>query len=264
MHRIVEGIVLRETETKEADKILTILTRTEGKLAVIARGARRRRSRIAAAAQLLVYSEMTLYQKGNWSILDEASTLELFDGVRRDVEFLALGSYFAELTELLTAEDVPSPEILSLLLNALYALGTLHREPEQVKAAFELRLLALSGFEPMLESCAVCGTGMPEEPMLDVVQGVLHCRRCALEGRRGLSMPLCFSSLAAMRHVLRCAPKRLYAFSLPPDALRRMEDASEAFAAAQLERGFRTLDFYKRIRIKETIQMTDTERNNGG
>ena len=55
MHRIVEGIVLRETETKETDKILTVLTRTEGKLAVVARGARRR-SRIAAAAQLLVYS----------------------------------------------------------------------------------------------------------------------------------------------------------------------------------------------------------------
>ena len=52
MHRIVEGIVLRETETKETDKILTVLTRTEGKLAVVARGARRRRSRIAAAAQL--------------------------------------------------------------------------------------------------------------------------------------------------------------------------------------------------------------------
>ena len=42
MHRIVEGIVLRETETKETDKILTVLTRTEGKLAVVARGARRR------------------------------------------------------------------------------------------------------------------------------------------------------------------------------------------------------------------------------
>ena len=231
MHRIVEGIVLRETETKEADKILTVLTRTEGKLAVVARGARRRRSRIAAAAQLLVYSEMTLYQKGNWSILDDASTIELFDGVRQDVELLALGSYFAELTELLTAEDVPAPEILS-----------------QVKAAFELRLLALGGFEPMLECCAVCGADVPEEPMLDVVQGVLHCRRCVLEGRRGLSMPLCASSLAAMRHVLRCAPKKLYAFSLSPGALRWMEDAAEAFAAAQLERGFCTLDFYKQLR----------------
>ncbi len=174
----------------------------------------------AAAAQLLVYSEMTLYQKGNWSILDDASTIELFDGVRQDVELLALGSYFAELTELLTAEDVPAPEILSLLLNALYALGTLRREPAQVKAAFELRLLALGGFEPMLECCAVCGADVPEEPMLDVVQGVLHCRRCVLEGRRGLSMPLCASSLAAMRHVLRCAPKKLYAFSLSPGALR--------------------------------------------
>ena len=102
---------------------------------MVARGARRR-SRIAAAAQLLVYSEMTLYQKGNWSILDDASTIELFDGVRQDVELLALGSYFAELTELSTAEDVPAPEILSLLLNALYALGTLRREPGAGQSGF--------------------------------------------------------------------------------------------------------------------------------
>ena len=202
MHRVVEGVVLRETDTKEADKILTVLTRSEGKVSVIARGARRKNSRIAAASQLLVYSEMTLFQKGNWSILDEASTLELFPGVRQDVELLALGSYFAELTELLSAEDVPAPDVLPLLLNALYALGTLHKNPLQVKAAFELRLLALSGFEPLVEGCAVCGGEEPEEPMLDVVQGLLHCKRCALGGRRGLSMPLCGPSLAAMRHVL--------------------------------------------------------------
>ena len=154
--------MLRETDTKEADKILTVLTRSEGKVSVIARGARRKNSRIAAASQLLVYSEMTLFQKGNWSILDEASTLELFPGVRQDVELLALGSYFAELTELLSAEDVPAPDVLPLLLNALYALGTLHKNPLQVKAAFELRLLALSGFEPLVEGCAVCGGEGPE------------------------------------------------------------------------------------------------------
>ena len=50
------------------------------------------------------YTHLDVYKR---QILDEASTLELFDGVRQDVEFLALGSYFAELTELLTAEDVP-------------------------------------------------------------------------------------------------------------------------------------------------------------
>lgn len=250
MRRIVEGIVLRETETKEADKILTVLTKSEGKLTVIARGARRKNSRTAAAAELLAYSEMTLFQRGKWSILDEASTIELFSGVRQDIELLALGSYFAELSELLSQEDVPAPELLSLLLNALYALGTLRRDPEQVKAAFELRILTLSGFAPLLDRCAVCGAPEPEAPMLDVVQGVLHCEKCALPEREGLSMPLCAASLQAMRHAVHCPPKKLYAFSVSPGALRRMGDAAEAFAAAQLERGFRTLDFYKSLRIR--------------
>lgn len=253
MQRVVKGIVLRETDTKETDKILTVLTKTEGKIAVIARGARRKNSRIAAASQLLVYSEMTLFQRGNWSMLDEASTIELFGGVRQDIELLALGSYFAEMTELLTEEDVPAPEVLSLLLNALYALGTLHKPQMQVKSAFELRLLSLSGYEPMLEGCAVCGKTEPAEPMLDVMQGLLHCKTCALNGRRGLSMPLCGASLQAMRHVVSCPPKKLYAFQVDSAAQERMADVAEAFAAAQLERGFHTLDFYKSIRISDNL-----------
>ena len=45
---VTKGIVLRETQTKETDKILTVLTAEQGKLPVIARGARRKGSRIAA------------------------------------------------------------------------------------------------------------------------------------------------------------------------------------------------------------------------
>ena len=61
MHIKTRGLVLRETNYKEADKILTVLTQDEGKRTVKARGCRRRGSRLAAAAQLLVYSEMTLF-----------------------------------------------------------------------------------------------------------------------------------------------------------------------------------------------------------
>lgn len=60
-------------------------------------------------------------------MLDEASTLELFDGVRQDIVLLSLASYFAEAAEAVCAEETTSPEILSLLLNALYALCYLHR-----------------------------------------------------------------------------------------------------------------------------------------
>ena len=144
---VIRGIVLRSVDTREADKILTVLTGEQGKLAVVAKGARSRRSRVTAATQFLAYSEMTLTERRGWQILAEANTIELFSGVREDLERLSLASYFAELTDAVTYEDLPAGEILPLLLNALYALGTLHYPPAVVKPAFEVKLMALSGFE---------------------------------------------------------------------------------------------------------------------
>ena len=202
---VTKGLVLRETQTKEADKILTVLTAERGRLGVIARGARRKNSRIAAASELLAYSELVLYERRGWYLLDEASTLALWNNVRRDVTLLSLASYFAELAESVTAEDVPAPETMSLLLNALYALDATSKPPELIKAAYELKLLALAGYEPLVADCAVCGQRAPEEPLFDAEQGVVLCRRCA--GVAGRSMlPLDAGSLAAMRRPR--APRR--------------------------------------------------------
>ena len=96
---VTRGLVLRATETKEADYILTVLTAEHGRLAVIARGARRRTSKLAAACQHLAFSELVLYRRGSWHYLDEASTIALFDGLRADLEKLSLASYFAEMAE---------------------------------------------------------------------------------------------------------------------------------------------------------------------
>ena len=243
---VTKGIVLRETETKESDKILTLLTAEYGKISVIARGARRKSCKFAAAAQHLVWSEWTLYRRGEWYYANEGTTLELFAGLRADLDALALGCYFAELTEAVTSEEVPAEGLLRHLLNGLYALGTLHKPPMLVKAAFEMKLLCLAGYEPLVDSCAYCGRADPEQPLLDVVQGVLRCRRCGVK-ESTLSMPLCASSLAALRHIIYGDPKRLYSFTLGGDAMERLAGAAEAFAAAQLERGFRTLDFYKSL-----------------
>ena len=243
---VTKGVVLRETETKDADKILTVLTAERGKIPVIAKGVRRKSCKYAACAQILTYSEWTLFQRGEWFYVREAGTEEQFTGLRTDLTALALGCYLAELTEAVTAPEVLAPEMLRLLLNGLYALSALHKPPEIVKPAFELRLLCLAGYEPLADSCAYCGLPDPERPLLDVVQGVLRCRSCGAR-ESALSMPLCPDSLAALRHIVYGDPKRLYSFQLTGPALERLSAAAEAFAAAQLERGFRTLDFYKSI-----------------
>ncbi|MBD5168690.1 MAG: DNA repair protein RecO [Oscillibacter sp.] len=240
---VVKGIVLRAVDTKESDKILTILT-SAGKVPVVAKGARSRKSRVTACTQLLAYSELTLSESHGWQYLSEGSTIELFEGVRRDIELLSLASYFAELTEAAVVEGTESGEILPLLLNALYALGNLKKAPALVKAAFELKLMSLIGFEPLADACAYCGNPEPEDPVLDVREGVVCCGKCG-KGERGLSMPLSAGAVAALRWVLYGEAKRLYSFSLAAEDLRRLGDASETYVHTMLERGFGTLDFYK-------------------
>ena len=242
---VTRGIVLRDTDTRDADKILTLLTAEQGKIAVIARGARRKGCKFAACAQPLAYSEWTLYKKGQWYYANEGATLELFTGLRSELDAMALGFYLSELTEGIITEESPQQELLSHLLNGLYAISALHKPLPLVKAAFELRLLCLAGYEPLADACAYCGRPDPEQPCFDVLQGVLHCRACGERG--GKSMPLCRDSLTALRRIVYGDPKRLYSFTLGPDAQKRLSAAAEAFVSAQLERGFRTLDFYKSV-----------------
>ena len=246
MHVTTRGLVLREVSYKESDKILTVLT-DEGKRTVKARGCRKKSSPLAASCQLLVWSEMTLFEYQDYYTVQEASSLEQFWGVRGDLDKLSLASYFAELTELIAEEDVPDPALLSLILNSLYALDKLNKPLPLVKAAFELKLMGLEGYEPMLTQCAVCGAPEPADARLHLSAGVLHCAACRAGVGDGISMPLPADALAGMRHVLYGDPRRLFSFAVSPDGLRRMGEACEAFTLTQLERGFRTLDFYKQM-----------------
>ena len=249
MHTTTKALVLRSVDYKESDKILTLLTQDLGKVTASARGSRKKGSPLAAGCQLLCWSEMVLYDyQGRWTV-KEAATERQFRGVRDDLDKLALACYFAEVTELLAVEDMPSPELLSLILNSLHALDKLSKPLDLVKAAFELKAMCLAGYEPLLDGCAVCGTEPPEDPRFHLKEGVLHCARCRNEVGEGISMPLDGQALEAMRHIAYGDPKRLFSFRAEGESLRQLADLAEAYLHTQLERGFRTLDFYKQMRM---------------
>ena len=250
MHITTKALVLRGVDYKETDKILTLFTREQGKLTASARGCRKKGSAIAAGCQLLAWSEMVLYDyQGRWSV-KEAAVERLFQGVRDDIERLALGCYFAEVTELLAVEGEENPELLSLTLNSLHALDKMQDRPlSLVKAAFEWKAMALSGYEPLIDGCAVCGANPPEEPRFHLREGVLHCAGCRDGGEKGISMPLSVPALAALEYIIHGDPKRLFSFRLGEAPLKQLADAAEAYLHTQLERGFSTLDYYKSLRI---------------
>lgn len=256
MYLTTRGLVLREVSYKESSKVLTVLTPDEGRLTVSARGARRKGSRISGASQLLAFSEMTLLEnKGRWT-LTEASTIEVFGGIRRDIEALSVGSYFAEVLEQLSEADAPDAELLVLGLNSLYALSERMYPMTQTKAVFELRAMCASGYAPSIDACAVCGNE-PEIPSLELVHGTLRCDECKSENG---SAPLDAASLAAMRHICGSETRRAFSFTLTSPSLIMLSATCEAYLLTQLERGFKTLDYYKKLAF--TVPTTKT-RNDG-
>ena len=246
MYLTIQAIVLRVTDYNDRDALLTVLTRNHGKLTVKARGLRRKNSPLVAPCQLLAFGEFTLFEyKGQYTI-NEAHALELFQGLRRDLCKLSLGTYFAQAAEVLSQEDLPNPELLSLVLNCLYALDKLGKEELMVKSVFELRSASIAGYTPDLFGCHVCGSQEPA--FLDISGGALLCEKCTGVAT-GIRLPLTPAILDAMRYITYCDGKKLFSFSVVEDTLQQLSSITEAYLTTQLERGFSTLDFYKSLLI---------------
>lgn len=245
MYLTTRGLVLRVADYNDRDALLTLLTPEHGRITVKARGLRRKNSPLTAPCQLLAFGEFTLFEYRDSYTINEAHTIELFQGLRKDIVKLSLGTYFAQVAELLSMEDIPNPELLSLTLNCLFGLSGLSVRENQVKAVFELRCACLSGYTPDLFACHVCGNQTPD--LFDVSNGTLSCAWCKQQEHSGIRMPLTPTVLDAMRYIVSCEPKRLLSFDVSDEALKQLSQITELYLTTQLERGFSTLDFYKSL-----------------
>lgn len=245
MYLTTRGLILRVTDYSDTDALLTLLTEKNGKLTVKARGLRRKRSPLVAPCQLLAYGDYTLFEYKGMYTVNEASSVELFPRLRRDLGKLSLGTYFAQAADVLSQEDLPNPELLSLVLNCLHALSYLEEPEEKVKAVFELRAACLAGYMPDLVGCHACGSLTPDR--FDIAAGRLECSTCRSMDSAGIRMPINPGIIHAMQYIAMCSPKKLLAFQLGAENLRALASLTEAYLTTQLERGFSTLDFYKSL-----------------
>ena len=245
MDRTVKALVLRESTYKDNDKILTLLT-TDGTLITTkARGVKKLTSRIRAACQILAFSEFILSEARGFSTVKEASSLELFLPMRSSIECLSLAMYFAQIGEIVAQEDAPSSDLLRLLLSALQALCK-GRSQEIVKAAFELRLMSLSGYSPDVSSCAICGNPSPDR--FNVTLSHVQCAACGKEAGE-LCLPISAGTLDAMRYVLDAPTERAFGFSLGEATATEFAGVAETYLLTRLERGFSALDFYHSLLV---------------
>jgi len=236
------GLVIREEQVKEQNRYITVLTAEDGLVRATAYGACRTGSPFCAATRLFSYARFTLLENRGHYKVDSAVCIEQFFELSQSLPVLSAASYFVELLLDVALAGVADTETLRLGVHALFALAKRGRPHALVKAAFELRLAAISGYEPELDGCAVCGAPLPAEALFVPMDGCFYCPVCGL--RVNATVALTPGALEAMRYIISVDFKRLFSFSVGEETLHSLAAACEAYVAAQMDKHYKTLDIY--------------------
>lgn len=240
-----DGLIIREQQTGEDDRLVTVLTRDYGVLRAFVRGAKRIKSKSQSATQLFAYGRFSVYRGKDAYSIDEAQPIEIFFDLRNDIETLSLAQYFCELAGEFAPVEDDAEEYLKLILNALHMLTKKKKSHEQIKAIFELRLMTFAGYMPDLVECADCGKLDDNGMFFSPVEGQIFCGSC-VKNHTCLALPN--GVLFAMRHICYSENSKLFSFTLPEESMKYLSDITEQFMLMQTSKKFKTLDFYKTMK----------------
>ena len=241
----VEAVVLRHSDYGEADRMLTLYTREQGKLRAIANGVRKMQSR--KAGHLEPFTQVTLMlAKGHdlW-IVTQAEAVEPMQPLREDLTRLGYAGYVVELLDRFTYEEGQNWQVYKLLVETLKRLA---EEPDAFVPVlyYQMRLLDLMGFRPMLFECAACGKAIqPEDQFFSPERGGVLCPDCGLvvSDARAVSM----DALRYLRHFQRSSYSDARRAS-PAQSTREEVDAlMNYYLTYLLERSLNTPDFIRQI-----------------
>lgn len=256
MHYTLDGLVVREMAWGENDKRIVLLTANRGRVSVLAKGARSMRSKYMNAIQLFTYGNYEITERNGYAWLGGASITEAFFEIRNDIEKLSLASYIVDMAGELTGEEEPAEGILRLTLNTLFAIAKEFKPMTQIKATYELRAMADSGYLPDLSGCGLCGHDRADCMYLDVMNGILKCADCLSRlGARDVTMeddprtnlilvPADMDTLAAARYIMEAPIEKVLSVRLPITVQEQLSKMGEAFAVHHLEKRLASLDFY--------------------
>lgn len=183
---VTPAVVVRTRAFGESDKIVTFLTRDLGKVAGIAKGAQRSKRRFVNVLEPFTHVDVTLrLRRGSDLAFVNACVLrDAPISLARDLVKFASASYVLELTDRMVRGHEAGPDTYELVRDAIALLE--HGDPEPgVLRAFDLHLLRLTGYEPELDRCRRCGTGVAAGTTMYVhpARGGVLCARCRGEGR---------------------------------------------------------------------------------
>ncbi len=253
----VKGLVIRTTDIKESDRLVTIFTEELGVISALARGARSLKSRKMAATMQFCYGSFILFKQGDKYRIREAELIESFFEIRNSIEGLALAGYIAEVLDDVAVAEADK-ELLRLSLNSLYAISRGLYPLEKIKATFEVRAMSILGFMPDVLSCRSCAEKSGEF-YFDIMAGALECKACRRRSesqRSVISEPheshiICIlteGARDAFAYSVHAPQERIFSYNVSAEDMYLFSRAAEEYLTNHLERSYRALKFYNEVK----------------
>lgn len=241
----VNGMVLMATQVGDYDRRLTILTKERGKLSAFARGARRTGNALTAACQPFTYGKFTLFVGRDAYRLQSLEVQNYFDEIKTDLDGITYGTYFCEMADYFTHENLDGREQLKLLYITLRALVKRQMPYVLIRRIYEIRALALDGEEMQVFSCVKCGnpgTGY----VFRAGQGGLVCvDHCQMD--YDISELLHPSTVYTLQFVLSSPLEKLYSFQTSQEVQEELDRVCSAFLGEYVDRRFKSSEFLDSI-----------------
>lgn len=176
MFNKLEGIVLKTRDYGESNKIITLMTKEAGKIAVMARGAKKPRSRLSAISQTFMHGIFIVQRSSGMGTLQQGELIHSMRHIQTDILRAAYASYIVEMVDRLMEEGSPQPDPYEVLKQALYAIDDGY-DPEAIALFVDWKMLPYAGIKPILHHCSSCGA-VEGEFAFSFSQGGFLCHRC--------------------------------------------------------------------------------------
>lgn len=171
-----EGIVIRTNHYGESNKVVTLYTREWGKIGVMAAGAKKPNSRLAAVTQPFTYGQFLVKKSSGLGSLQQGDIISSMRGIKEDIFLTAYASYIIDLTDKCTDEKKPNPYLFELLYQTINNMNE-GLDPEILVNIYEMKMLNSLGMYPVLDQCTIC-KNTEGEFSFSIREGGFICHRC--------------------------------------------------------------------------------------
>ncbi len=248
-----EALVLRTLDYRETSRIATLFTRAQGKIGVLAKGARQPKSRFGATLQPMACIQAVYYYRPtrNLQLLSESSHAERFPRIAADLERITIGLRIMELVNALLQDEEPNPSVFNLCVTCMRALDSSEAFFANVLPFFQLHLATLLGFAPAIDRETLAAVPDEGGRLLLDSGSILIGARPSGQTVRG--------SRAALRAFGICARAELdvvLRMQLIPEARRDLLHLTETYLQYHVEDAYptRSQDVLAQLQRPNTLQ----------